>query len=41
MQFFATGLQIEFTINNIAPGHDAWVVGNDDVAAYKFAGMWA
>jgi hypothetical protein len=25
---------------SIAPGHDAWVVGNDVAVCYEFAGMW-
>ena len=24
----------------IAPGHDAWVVGDEIAIAYEFAGMW-
>ena len=38
------GSEITYTAGDayaIAPGHDAWVVGNDDVTAYEFAGMWA
>ena len=25
---------------SIAPGHDAWVVGDDVAVCYEFAGMW-
>jgi len=25
---------------SIAPGHDAWVVGDEAAIAYEFAGMW-
>ena len=38
------GSEITYTAGDayaIAPDHDAWVVGNDDVTAYEFAGMWA
>ena len=23
-----------------SPGHDAWVVGQENVVAFEFAGMW-
>ena len=24
----------------VSPGHDAWVVGEESVVAFEFAGMW-
>jgi quercetin dioxygenase-like cupin family protein len=38
------GSEITYTAGDayaIAPGHDAWVVGDEDATAYEFAGMWA